>query len=75
MAAYFGGAELVLLKSVTPADGTTIVQAARDGLVDPHFPTAARHLARVATVNFRDDPPVETVLAPSDATVGESRPD
>ena len=45
--------ELVLLKSTDPPVGS-LNQAAREGLVDAHFPQAAVPLARVRWVNLRD---------------------
>ncbi|MBI4604794.1 MAG: uridylate kinase [Planctomycetes bacterium] len=62
MAACLGAGEVVLLKSVTVPEGTTVEEAARQGIVDPHFPTAARDVARVAVVNLRDEEPKEAVL-------------
>jgi aspartokinase-like uncharacterized kinase len=42
MAVLLGAPELILLKSITPRDGTTREEAARLGIVDPYFPMAAR---------------------------------
>lgn len=44
--------ELVLLKSKLPNRGATIVEAARSGYVDAHFPRAAKGLARVRFVDL-----------------------
>ena len=52
-----GATELVLLKSALPsaANGTSVTEAARNGFVDDHFPTAAAGLKVIRSVNFRDD--------------------
>ena len=62
MAHHFGAPELVLLKSVTLPDRTSIVEAARDGIVDPHFPVVARHISRVAAYNLRAFQSEESLL-------------
>ena len=63
MAVCFGASEVVLLKSVTFPEGTTIEAAARNGIVDPHFPVATQGVPRVVVVNLREDEPRETLLA------------
>jgi len=45
--------ELVLLKSALPAAGMTYSQAAEQGYVDSHFPSAAPWLPGVRCVNLR----------------------
>jgi aspartokinase-like uncharacterized kinase len=62
MAAAFGAEEVILLKSVTPREGLTVADAAREGLVDPHFPTAAAGVPRVVIVNLREAEPLEREL-------------
>jgi len=62
MATTFGASEVVLLKSVSIAAGTTITTAAEQGLVDPYFPTAAAAVDRVSAVDLRTDRFVETTL-------------
>jgi aspartokinase-like uncharacterized kinase len=64
MAVAFGAPELILLKSAAPEEGWTAAEAARRGLVDPHFPVAAAGLPRVIVINLRDDPAVERPLLP-----------
>jgi aspartokinase-like uncharacterized kinase len=64
MAAALGAGEVVLLKSVTAPEGITIAEAARQGIVDAHFPIAAEGIARVVTVNLREDEPREITLLP-----------
>lgn len=59
--------ELILLKSVSPAEPATIELAARLGIVDPHFPVAARDVPRVILINLRAEEPKEVVLAPEPA--------
>ncbi len=70
MATTLGAPELILLKSVTPDEGLSIADAARRGIVDPHFPQAARGIQRVVVVNLREDDPKEIVLEPE----GEESP-
>jgi 5-(aminomethyl)-3-furanmethanol phosphate kinase len=55
---------LVLLKSAPLPPGATRRAAASLGLVDPIFPRAARILARVEYVNFRDSSPHLHCLPP-----------
>jgi aspartokinase-like uncharacterized kinase len=62
MAAHFGAEEVVLLKSVTAPEGMTIVEAAQNGIVDPHFPVAVEGVPRVVVVNLREEEPRETLL-------------
>lgn len=57
-----GGADLVLLKSVSLPDGVDRAAAARLGLVDPVFPMAARRLARVSFRNIRDPLGLDRIL-------------
>ena len=64
MAETFGAPELVLLKSTEFPEGLSMEAAAEEGLVDPHFPTAARDLERVVAVNLRADEPEERRLYP-----------
>jgi len=53
---------LVLLKSAPLPPGTGLIEAARLGLVDEHFPREATHLSRVECVDFRSDPPLARPL-------------
>jgi aspartokinase-like uncharacterized kinase len=69
MAVCFGAPELILLKSAGAPEGATREQAAAAGIVDPHFPIAAREIDRVVLVNLRAAEIVETVLAPADGSV------
>jgi aspartokinase-like uncharacterized kinase len=55
---------LILLKSAPLPVGTVRHEAARLGLVDPIFPTAARSLVVVEYVNLRDDVAVLQPLPP-----------
>jgi aspartokinase-like uncharacterized kinase len=64
MARALGAAEVVLLKSVSVPENMTLDEAARQGIVDPHFPMAARDVPRIVAVNLRDDEPRETVILP-----------
>lgn len=57
-----GAAELALLKSTTVPDGTTIEDAACDGIVDGYFAEAARTLPSIVSINLRADPAVVTRL-------------
>jgi aspartokinase-like uncharacterized kinase len=53
-AAAFGGAKLILLKSLDVPPGTPWEEAAAQGWVDAHFPTVvAEHGLDVEVVNFR----------------------
>ncbi len=63
MADHLRAPELVLLKSVTPEEGMTLEAAARSGIVDAYFPTAARDVPRIVVVNLREDEPHELALA------------
>lgn len=45
--------ELLLAKSVDLPTGCTLPEAARQGLVDDHFPNLARGLPRISWVNLR----------------------
>ncbi len=65
VATTLGAGEVILLKSVTPPDGLTTDEAARQGIVDPHFPIAARDVPRVVMVSLREDEPREVVLRPA----------
>lgn len=56
VAEYLGASRLILLKSVAPKV-STLGDAARTGLVDPYFPTAAARLPRIEVVCLRDSPP------------------
>jgi aspartokinase-like uncharacterized kinase len=47
--------ELVLLKSATPPEGASRVEAVRLGLVDPEFAAAARGLRVVKSVGLREN--------------------
>ncbi len=62
IATTLGAPEVVLLKSTTFPPGLSTIEAAAKGLVDPHFPTAARDVERIVSVNLRDDSPAESVL-------------
>jgi aspartokinase-like uncharacterized kinase len=62
IASHFGAPELILLKSVTLPERISMTEAANEGLVDPHFPTAAKDLERVISVNLCDDDPEESLL-------------
>lgn len=46
--------ELILLKSISVEPGTSRIEAARLGLVDPFFPEAAAQFARVLFKNLRE---------------------
>ena len=65
MAQHFEAAEVILLKSTSIPEEATLEDAARDGFVDPHFPSAARDVERVVTVNLRQPEPYERVFAAS----------
>ena len=52
VAELLGADELVLLKSATPSS-TAWEQASRDGFVDSYFPTIARRLPVIRSVNLR----------------------
>ena len=65
MAQHFGAQEVILLKSIDLPAEITLAEAARDGLVDPHFPSAAHDIPRVVTVNLRASEPYEQVLTPA----------
>ena len=54
--------ELVLLKSVTIPERMSMTQAANEGFVDAHFPTAAKDLERVVAVNLCTDDTGESLL-------------
>lgn len=62
-----GADELVLLKSVLPADADSCAAAAECGYVDAYFPVAARALA-LRFVNLRDAQFAQTALPPEDET-------
>jgi aspartokinase-like uncharacterized kinase len=64
LAAHLEAPEVILLKSATVPEGITYEEAARQGLVDPHFPTVAQEVPRVVIVNLREESPVEMVLSP-----------
>jgi 5-(aminomethyl)-3-furanmethanol phosphate kinase len=64
VAIYLHAERLVLLKSKSLPAASTLDDAARDGLVDPMLPTAARSLARVEYLNFRDLSSEPCVLVP-----------
>jgi aspartokinase-like uncharacterized kinase len=57
MACLLGATRLILLKSTAPAAPIGREEAARQGLVDPVFPRAARGLRSVVVVNLRASPP------------------
>jgi aspartokinase-like uncharacterized kinase len=65
MAQHFGAQEVILLKSVDLPTEITLAEAARDGFVDPHFPSAARDIPRIVTVNLRAPGPSEQILTPA----------
>ena len=54
VALHLKAKELVLLKSVAARPGWTRDEAARQGVVDPYFVTAAAGLAFVSSQNLRD---------------------
>jgi aspartokinase-like uncharacterized kinase len=54
IAAHVNASRLILLKSASIANHATRQDAARAGLVDPHFPAVARALSRVEYLNLRD---------------------
>lgn len=58
----FAAGELILLKSADLPAGADAAEAARLGLVDPHFPAEAAAIARVTWINLRRDPPQPTAL-------------
>jgi len=62
MATTLGASEVVLLKSITLPEGTTVEEAARQGFVDAHFPVAAAAGIRVIVVNLREKEPREGLL-------------
>lgn len=64
LAAYMQAPEVILLKSTSLPEGITCEEAARQGLVDPHFPTVAAEVPKVVTVNLREEYPEEVVLSP-----------
>jgi len=64
VAVHLGADALCLLKSTPSPPGTTRREAARIGLVDPHFPDASRELDRVFYVNYRGNPRVSLRLPP-----------
>ena len=55
IALHLAADRLILLKSAQLPAGTVRHEAARLGLVDPIFPTAARSLVLVEYVNLRED--------------------
>jgi len=64
LATAIGATELVLLKSTSVPPGTSQATAAAQGLVDDHFPLAARWVPRVRWVNLREDAATEVVIRP-----------
>ena len=62
MAVTFGAPELVLLKSVTLPERISLVEAARERLVDAHFPVVARSISRLVSLNLRAECPDESIL-------------
>lgn len=62
LAAALDADELVLLKSAPAPNPPLRRQAAKIGLVDTHFPTAADSVKRVRVVNFRSSNREECVL-------------
>ncbi len=64
LAAYLEAPEVILLKSTRVPEGISYEAAARQGLVDPHFPTVAVEVPRVVNVNLRAEIPEEIVLSP-----------
>jgi hypothetical protein len=65
MAVCLEAPELVLLKSTAPEIPISLEQAAKVGMVDPFFPTAAVEIPRVVVVNLRDEEPREVALEPA----------
>ena len=49
------GSELVLLKSCLPKEGWTPESLAQEGVVDAHFPQAAKQVRRIRCVNIRGE--------------------
>jgi aspartokinase-like uncharacterized kinase len=66
MAVHFGAPELVLLKSRTLPPRISLTDAAAQGYVDPHFPSVARTISRIAACNLRRDGDEESVLVDDD---------
>ena len=64
MATAFEAGEVILIKSVTPPEGMTLAEAAKHGIVDPHFPVAARNVSRITVVNLREEESREVALVP-----------
>lgn len=54
LATILNADELVLIKSVTVAPGTTPDEMSRNGVVDPLFPKESRSLTSIFVVNLRD---------------------
>ena len=65
-AVILGAKHLILLKSVTPPEGSSRADAARLGLVDPCFPDIARDIPRVTQINPRE-PLSEGVMLVADS--------
>lgn len=58
--------ELILLKSVPVPDRFTVLDAAREGIVDPYFPQLSKHLPRISWCDLRGaDPTITTWLEQS----------
>src|SRR5262249_29874251 len=72
MATLLGAPEVVLLKSITIPEGMSIVEAAHQGIVDLHFPVAARELQHLVGVNLREAEQREVSLAQSDSAAGHT---
>ena len=64
VASHLDASEVILLKSVTLPPRVSFEAAAREGWVDPHFPAVAREVARITSLNFREDEPPETIFFP-----------
>lgn len=62
MAVAFGAPELILLKSVTLPERMSLEEAAEQGVVDPHFPAAARNISRLVCFNLRGRDQEESIL-------------